>query len=131
MKKRVENCKDCILIISDDTFSVFSLFRKDYLLEEIILASNNGKRIIPVMKDPQGFRYVPRKIKNLINTYNQIKYHNTEGKGALDFCMRTLTEGEESYLISRPHNESLYYREEKVFNPISDQVLYMRSLRKY
>lgn len=129
MNERVENCKDCIFIISDDTFSLFSWFRKDYLLEEIVQASKKGKRIIPIIKDKLGYRYIPRKVKNLISPQNHIKYHHTEDNEQFELVMNKLVSGEEPFLISRPHTEAPYYLENEGFNQVNDQVRYMQSIR--
>lgn len=140
MNKRVENCKDCIIIVSDDTFSIFSWFRKDYLVEEITNASINGKRIIPIIKEKSGnsFRYIPPKVKRILSQYNQIKYHYDEGWEQFELVMNKLTTGEEPFLISEPHVENVYfkphvetpyYKGVEDFNQLNDQIRYMQSIR--
>lgn len=111
MHDRVENCNDCIVIISDNTFEKTWFFKKDYLIEELEHAYETNKRIVPVIKDPghsNKRRFIPKKICNIINRFNQICYHHKEPLG-LEMCMRQMIKGETPFLVSLPHIEDMFY----------------------
>lgn len=114
MHNRIENCNDCIVIISDSTFKKSWFFEKDYLIEEIEHAAETQKRIVPIIKDYGHYnkdqkRYIPKKIKSIVAQYNYIFYHDQEDLG-LEMCMRQMLCGEMPFLVSKPHIEDIFYK---------------------
>ena len=106
MHNRIDECRDCIIIISDGTFKRPSKDNEDdYLLEELLLAKEKGKRIIPVIKDSTHKKYkpyIPKRIELFLSDYNEIRYHSTESERAFGYFMTELTNEEEPYLLSTP-----------------------------
>lgn len=131
MHDRIEQCLDCIVIISDLSFKRLLFFQKDYLIEEIEHAEKINKRIIPVIKDYGHYnkgkrRYIPRKISRIISKFNQINYHHKENIG-LEMCMRQMIGGETPFLKSTPHIEDSFYgNNNQSQNTYLDSALYIQ-----
>lgn len=120
MHERIEECKDCIIIISDRTFKrpTNNHVKEDYLVEEITQAFKKKKRIIPVIKDQIGRRYIPSDVEKLISPYNMIKYHDTESDGFENLIGKLIGANEEPFLLSSPHTELSFYKESMDFDHI-------------
>jgi len=145
MRSRIDGCKDCVIIISDGTFKKIPKDNKDdYLIEEILLAKEKGKRIIPVIKDSTHKRYkpyLPRVVEQILSDYNEIRYHSSESERAFSYFMMELINDEEPFLLSLPQcrsasplcngyeslikqNDALrFYKESTGFKQISNQNL--------
>lgn len=131
MHDRIEKCIDCIVIISDLSFKRSWFFQKDYLIEELEHAAKINKRIVPVIKDFGHYnkdkkRYIPKKISRIISNFNQINYHHKEDLG-LEMCMRQMTLGEMPFLMSKPHIDDPFYKnEDKSQNTYQDSASYIK-----
>lgn len=134
MHDRIENCNDCIVIISDITFKRSWFFQRDYLIEELEHASETNKRIVPIIKDYSHFnkdkkRYVPKKINNIISRFNQINYHHHEDLG-LEMCMRQMIMGEMPFLSSKPYFEDTFYKNDDLSqNTYQDSASYIKATK--